>query len=412
MNVINGTNLPDSSDMSSADMSALVTRLLDKHGPSLLKDRGRLYGLLRDYAPSQLRKTKLMMTAYDQGVPQNFAVEATTPTSFAVAQATQSIIVEAGIQTELAQWATEAWLGALFPSKPQLVPPLQAAIAPVVPRVPELATSGDTANNLTWGESEPVVSPAIPIAPSAVTNAQMNMAPMAQAGALPAPAIPAAVDTRQLHLKKSGALKSLSALIITIVIAGVGAFYYNNYENSSSSEAPNPQPVEQPVAPPPSTAPSAPNVVVLSTSNDEKSWPIYANGGLLNATPNTWQFRFNLRHPNGHIYGYTTSVRLQDNLKAGQAIVSAADFQNYKAEAVSESPPFAVSRVLSDDKKSYITVANMSGWQKNLAQAPLICLKFTSGATAYKFEPDHGYFCVDEFANNACGANLGCGRLQ
>lgn len=416
MNVTIGNTALDSPDMPDAEMSALVARLFDKYGRVLLEDRRRLYGLLRDYAPSQLRRTKLLMTAYDQGVPQHFAAHDSAPTSFAVAQAIQSIIAEAGIQTELAQWAIDAWQGALFPPNQALVPqPLVIATAPdALPPVPPAAKLAppinNAANDLTWGDSEPVISAAIPLAPSAATTAKMTIAPSVQVVLPHASATLTAVGTAQPPAKNFSASKSVFAMVITATIATAGVFYYRTYEENVY-QAPSTQ--EQPAVVPPSTpAPNPSDIMVLSTSSNPKDWPVYANGTIVNATPNTWQFNFNLRQANGRTFGYTASVQLQNDLKSGNAVMAASDFQNYKTDAVSNSPTFTVQRIISGDKNSYITVVNMPSWAKNPARAPLICLSFSSGATARKFEPEHGFFCVDEMTNNACGISLGCGKLK
>eukprot|EP01037_Dinobryon_pediforme_P014605 gene14605-14729_t len=411
-------NASDLVDMSAAEMSGLVARLFGKHGRDLLTDRRRFYGLLRDYVPTQLRRTKLLMTAYDQGIPQNFALDTSAPTSFVLDQAVQSIVSEAGIRTDLAQWAVDAWQGALFsptPATADMSSPVIAIAPQVVAAAPVVAASvevnNSAANDLTWGESEPVVPPAIPIAPSAASPAPITMAPNVQNAAYAAPPpIAAAAGVSSLPPKKPAGSVNWTALIITGIVAVSGAYFYKVHEDNLRHEVPSAAPVAQPAAPPVAPVAAAPvpnNIIVLSNSNDAKDWPVYANGMLVGGAPNTWQFSFNLRHPSGHTFGYTTSVFLQNDLKTGKAVVAASDFQNYTTEAVSSSPAFAVVRAASDDKKSFITVVNMSSWEKNPAQAPLICLSFSSGATAGKFDPDHGFFCVDERKNNVCGISLG-----
>ena len=414
MSVTNGNGAPDLVDMSAADMSAQIAQLLNKYGRDLLADRPRLYGLLRDYIPAQLRRTKLVMTAFDQGIAHDFAADSAPPTTLARDHAIQSIVSEAGLQTELAQWAVDAWQGALFPAMTTPVVP------PVVAAVPAMAaggaTSNDAVNDLTWGESEPVASPQIVIAPSVASPAQIAMAPSVQSksqsgqGSGPANAAAPSVSAE----KPAGSI-NVTALIITGIVALLGAYSYKVHEDNAQRDVPVAAPAPAPAAAPPAPVAAAPvpdNIIVLSNSNDATDWPLYANGVLLGGVPNTWQFSFNLHHPNGHTFGYTASIFLQNDLKSGKAVVAASDFQNYTTEAVSTSAAFPVLRAASADKKNYITVVNMSSWEKDPARAPLICMSFSSGATAGKFDPNHGFFCVDEMKNNACGISLGCGRLK
>ncbi|WP_375460420.1 hypothetical protein [uncultured Enterovirga sp.] len=51
----------------SNDLAAVLDGIVRRHGNGILSDRARLFALLRDYAPGDLRAVRLLMTAYDSG---------------------------------------------------------------------------------------------------------------------------------------------------------------------------------------------------------------------------------------------------------------------------------------------------------------------------------------------------------
>jgi hypothetical protein len=386
--------------MPAAEMAAILSRILQRHGVAVLEDRRRTLGLLRDHAPSESRAVRLLMSAYDMDVPKNLAAEGGAPSQLKIDQEVNSLIADSGLQADLARWAVNVWSAALSGTAPASA----AALAAVAPAAPAAAPAAPAADDLTWGDE----APAAPVAPTAAPP----MAPAAPTYAPPpSPAAPAGAATLG---QKPAVRYGLIAVALIATIFGVKSYL-------DSGETPTPPPVpSQPSTPNPPPAqpaqpaqPSAPAVDVASTSENVSDWPEFPGAAHPNNNPNDWQFQFNARVGDGRTIAYNVFVAMNANGRVGSGSVRALDvrYLNGSADMVSSTPSLSVARDLESNSKIYITRINTTSWTKNPSRAPDVCIIFSSG-NQRAFNPDKGVFCVFDLQGNSCGSQkIGCGRL-
>lgn len=118
------------------DLAPVLAGLLRRDGIGLLRQRARLAGLLRDYAPAAIRDIRLLLTAYDAGAPARLESLANPVEARTLAAEADRLVAEFGCARLLALNAVETWGRALASLRaPGLPPPLLVprSPAPVVP---------------------------------------------------------------------------------------------------------------------------------------------------------------------------------------------------------------------------------------------------------------------------------------
>ncbi len=151
---------------------------------------------------------------------------------------------------------------------------------------------------------------------------------------------------------------------------------------------------------------------MLSQSDNTQDWPVISDAGHPDDKPNGWQFTFNAKLDDRRVMTFKALLFLDDNLRDGHFVVRASKFEDDDNETASLTPALPVLRAYEKDEKIFLTTLITKSWKTNPANAPSICLSFTSGAKADKFEPEHGGFCVASWQNGQCGAKIGCGRFE
>lgn len=91
------------------DLAPVLVGLLRREGAGLLQQRGRLNGLLRDYAPGAIRDIRLLLAAYDSGVPHRLGQVAEPTETRLVAQEADRLVDEFGCAHPLALNAVSTW---------------------------------------------------------------------------------------------------------------------------------------------------------------------------------------------------------------------------------------------------------------------------------------------------------------
>lgn len=387
-----------------AEMAAILSRILQRHGVAVLEDRRRTLGLLRDHAPSETRAVRLLMSAYDMDVPKNLAAAGGASNQFKIEQEVNSLIADSGLQSDLARWAVNVWSAALSGGAPA------SAASPAV--AAPLAPPPTPADDLTWGDEPAGAQVAPTAAPPAAPSAAPPIAPAAAPSHAPPPsyAAPVGAAGAASFAQKPAFRYGLIGVALLATVFGI-----KSYMDSSSDDG-KPVTPSKPTAPATEPAkPAAPPVVVASTSTDVSDWPEFSGAAHPNNDRNAWQFQFNLRFGDGRIIAYNVFVAMNANGRVGSGSVRALDvrYLNGSADWVSSTPSLAVSRAFDTGAKIYVTRLNTTAWTKNPSNAPNVCIIFSSGNQPQPFAPEQGAFCAFELQGDTCSSQkVGCGRLQ
>lgn len=130
------------------DLAPVLAGLLRRDGIGLLRQRARLAGLLRDYAPGAIRDIRLLLTAYDAGAPARLESLADPVDARMIAAEADRLVAEFGCARLLALNAVETWGRALASLRGAGLP------APLlVPRSP--ASENPQASAALPGEEQP-----------------------------------------------------------------------------------------------------------------------------------------------------------------------------------------------------------------------------------------------------------------
>lgn len=393
--------------MGISEISAVIANIMARHGASVLDDRRKLLGLLRDYVPGEARGVKLLMASFDYNTPRAFLDQGARPSQMMIDQQVGGLVASAGIQKDLANWATEAWSQGLYGKGPAS----QAATP--------------SAEDLTWG-TEVVSAPAsIPLAPSATPAASPSMPPLAPS----AERKPESSAAPKLAGKKP-VDKFLVACLSVTALVGIIGFAYNQFKPAPVTEVspvtlPQDAPATPPAVPPQNTPQTAPAQqagdpvqsdgtpwLLTSTADDPTQWPLFNGASHPKNAARDWEFSFNSRISDGRLVVYAIAVSLNADLKSGTGYIRGLDLGVPDTNKMAVSPTVNVSRDFNATSKAYITTISSPTWQTNDTSIPPICVSFSSGANAKKFQPESGLFCASQWNNGACNVNIGCGHVN
>ena len=125
----------------SSTLPAVLAGLMRERGPGLLGERRRLLGLLRDRLPGDVRAIRILMMAFDGGVPGRLA--GTEPSSLDIGREGGVLSNETGLGLEVARQAVETWAVALCgyasAAAPAFAPPATTGPRPSVRKLPPKA---------------------------------------------------------------------------------------------------------------------------------------------------------------------------------------------------------------------------------------------------------------------------------
>jgi hypothetical protein len=357
-------------------LATILKNLLAKYGAGLLGERRRLLGLLRDYAPDRAREIRLLMTALDLETPQRLA-KATD--SEALGLEARTLASDAGLRDDVAQWTAATW-AAVF-RDPAAAP---SAVATATGAAPLAAAVDD---DLTWDSPQP----AAPIQAAIGAQAQ-----------------PPARALSPINFDPSKSLRYIG--IATIVAAVTSVWIFGRDESPvapPTTEAPAPSAA-------PAGAPNGEQPIVASPSPNFKDWPDVPDAGHPDNDPLAWHFRTNFRMPDQRFFIYDVTVQIASGMTTGVGVILALDasLASKGVSAVSKSVPIRVDRSLDQSIHEYRATVNVSGWEKNPSNAPLLCINFNAGKTKQRFEPQYGFFCASLFENGVCSnVAVGCGHF-
>jgi hypothetical protein len=160
-------------DAASAEaMAATLRMIIDKHGIGLLANHRKLFGLLRDYAPSEPRAIRVVMSAFDLGIAERLAGPQTLSPDVLESEA-RSLAADTGLRDDLARWAVDVWAKARASLHGVSGGP---AMSPTLPSVPDVEAQPAGGSNMTWGSTQ-TPPPEAPAAVSAVASTTAPMVP-------------------------------------------------------------------------------------------------------------------------------------------------------------------------------------------------------------------------------------------
>lgn len=109
------------------DLAPVLVGLLRREGSGLLDRRGRLNGLLRDYAPAAIRDIRLLLAAFDAGAPGRLKAASDPLEAGMLAEEAERLVEQFGCSRALALNAVETWGRALVGSRGPAIPVRAAA---------------------------------------------------------------------------------------------------------------------------------------------------------------------------------------------------------------------------------------------------------------------------------------------
>lgn len=129
-----------------ADLGAVLDAIVRRHGPTILDDRARLFGLLRDHAPHALRDVRVLMAAFDAGVIERLRQASDLTAAASLATEAARVADASGCRPDLSDAAVRIWAGLLgrLAGGPPAVQPLPAygAVLPLpLPAAPPAPAS-------------------------------------------------------------------------------------------------------------------------------------------------------------------------------------------------------------------------------------------------------------------------------
>ena len=379
------------------ELIAVVRGVVEKRGAPVLANRRMLVGLLRDHAPERARAIRLLMTAYDGAAAARF-LDRPTVEAKALENEARSLSSETGLREDLARWAVGIWAAALTPLAPEAPSDDRRPHAgedrdeSAAPTVAALATDPQPALVSAAADSVERPPPALP----ATVGGRLR-------GAVAAPTPATARKSKRTLLAVLGAGFALTALVAirfallrdsplamsrapAVTHGGGAAIIAGVTENGAS-------------------------VVLASVSPDEADWPIMPDAGHPDGDARTWRFTTGLKYPDGRVFSYRPTVKMNARLDAGAANVRSADLapaRGAKSVSVSQSAPAVRSR---DPSGADRLDMKFSDWRSDAASAPPICLNFTLDGDATRFEPH--IFCATAISDGACTSQiLGCGFFR
>lgn len=98
---------------SGPDLAPVLLALLRREGIGILEQRGRLNGLLRDYAPMAIRDIRLLLVAHDAGTPARLQASVDPLAAAPLADEADRMVDEFGCAKPLALNAVRTWARAL-----------------------------------------------------------------------------------------------------------------------------------------------------------------------------------------------------------------------------------------------------------------------------------------------------------
>ncbi len=91
------------------DLVAILHTIVQKHGIDILENRARLFALLRDYAPGDLRGVQVLMIAFDTGAPARLCSLPRPPSEAERSDEAAKLVDAYGSSPDLARSAVEIW---------------------------------------------------------------------------------------------------------------------------------------------------------------------------------------------------------------------------------------------------------------------------------------------------------------
>lgn len=285
-----------------ATLVDVLADLLRSRRDELLSNRRRLLGLLRDKAPAEQRATRLLMLAFDQGVPVRLA--GATISADEIDREGARVAAETGVAPELAREAVLTWVRALGrPSQAE-----RPAVEPVsVQPLPEAPRS-----------VQPIPVSPIPVSPlptpPSIQSIPSSAAPQGEQGAPRASALSVLAGIL-------GVPTNSWAKILVAVAIGVGVISQFASKGSDTQAPSSEAPQQTPASPSaPAAAPRTPEGVPLVTTSEPI--PTFNATRFKDGNPNSLNFQFGVR-VGAKAMLYQVGVVFDRNSEAGRGIVNA-----------------------------------------------------------------------------------------
>jgi hypothetical protein len=370
----------------SSKVGALLASLLRERGMGLMEDRRRIFGFLRDRAPDEARSIRLLMAAFDDGVPAR--MKNAEISEIVIGREVSHLTSEAGIAPDLARDAVSAWAYALAG--------YQAAPAPS-PAPPEQAPPQTTTPSPTAPDAQQSVRPLPSLAPVRPLPVQ-PLPPRSDPPPLaPAPAEAAATE--------GGKSKRLPYILIGVFLLGsaaklIGAV--SGPENAPAQQAPTaaptaPEPAPAPSAPaPPAPAgPAAPETEQISILTAKEPFPFF-RAERIQDNENSLSFQFGVPVGDGALL-YQAVFAFAKNADHGQGLLAA-----FQGEQKAETGVIASDRIwAADQKKMYLRL--LAPLKSNPINAPSLCIFINVAPTRERVDVDgsgsFGVFGLDAAGN-------------
>src|SRR5215213_9576246 len=91
-----------------------LREIVARHGPSLIEDRRRCEGLLRDYCGAYRREVSVLVMALEERIPaEMLSAPATTPREVLLARLSTRLCDHLALSEPAARWAVASWALAL-----------------------------------------------------------------------------------------------------------------------------------------------------------------------------------------------------------------------------------------------------------------------------------------------------------
>lgn len=116
----------------SDEARSTLKQLVDKHGPRLAGEPGRLKGFFGDYCPKQYMQSSLLVTVAEQGMTKELAGARAHSLAGMIPGMVDSLHNSRGMKRQDAQWAVESWALAFGLSLPSEAPKKQQMIVKAI----------------------------------------------------------------------------------------------------------------------------------------------------------------------------------------------------------------------------------------------------------------------------------------
>jgi hypothetical protein len=384
----------------------VLSAIVNSRGPRILEDRRRLLGLLRDKAPGESRGTRILMSAFDEGIPSRLNRE--TVSEIDIGREASHLTSEVGIAPELARDAVLAWARALTGyesapvssgdgslNAPQLVQPVPPQLPPVQP-LPTQATSVQPLPIPTQpvsvqplppqSSSQPASVPPLPaqvamIQPLPSEPASVQPLPAQPASVQPLPvqplplqssppqasAQPAAAAAAKPWMNKWNVLRIIFGVII--MMGGFTKLYDVFVSSSTGPSTEQQQAPAQPSTASPQVTQTPEGLSVLSKQAPFASFQI----ARVNNDPNSITFNFGVPIGNQAV-SYQMIAVFNKTQTHGQGLIAA-----FRNQQTASSGAIGADRLVSDKKQTYVAVHGLM--TTNPIGAPGICVLVTIAPT-------------------------------